>query len=58
MAIGPQKNIINKIQGHMTPPRYSYPTTKSPRYLNTMKTQENDLKSNLLKIVESLQENK
>jgi hypothetical protein len=46
MAKSPQMKIINKNQGNKTPPKYSYPTTASPGYPNTIKTQENVLESN------------
>ena len=56
MAKGPQKNTINKSQGNMAPSEHSYPTTPSPGYPNTTKTQENDLKSNLIKMIEAFKE--
>jgi hypothetical protein len=40
----------------MTPPKHSYPTTASPVYANITKIQENDLKSNLIKMVEPYKE--
>jgi len=41
----------------MTPPRHTYPTTAaSPGYANTTKTQENDPKSNLIKMIEAFKE--
>jgi hypothetical protein len=53
MAKGQDKNT-NKSQGDMTPLEQSYPTTASPGFPNTTKEQENDLKSNLLKMVDAL----
>jgi gas vesicle protein len=40
----------------MTPSKHSFPSTPSPGYPNTNTTQENDLKSNLLKMIEPFQE--
>jgi hypothetical protein len=37
----------------MALPEPSYPTTASPKYPKTHESQENDLKSNLIKMVES-----
>ena len=37
----------------MTPSEYSYPTTASPGYPNTTKTQEDDLKPNRIKMAEA-----
>jgi hypothetical protein len=37
----------------MTPPKHSYPTTESPEHPNTTKTQENNLKSNLIKRIKA-----
>lgn len=39
----------------MAPPKSSYPTTASPGYSNIDEAQENDLKSNLMKMIESLE---
>jgi hypothetical protein len=47
-----QKNTTNKNQGNMT----LHSTTASPGYLNTTKTQENDLKSKLFKMIEAFKE--
>lgn len=38
----------------MAPPNLSYPTTASHGYFNKAETQENDLKSNLMKMIEAL----
>jgi hypothetical protein len=40
----------------MIPPKRSYPTTASPEYPNTTKGQENDLKSNFIKMMENFKE--
>ena len=40
----------------MTPSKHSYPTTASLRYPNTAEAQENDLKSNLIKMIEAFKE--
>jgi hypothetical protein len=40
----------------MTPSEHSYPTTASPGYPNTTGAQENDLKSNLIKMTEAFKE--
>jgi hypothetical protein len=40
----------------MTPSEYSYPTTASPGYPDTTETQENHLKSNLIKMIEAFKE--
>ena len=40
----------------MTPSEHSYPTTACPGYSNTTKTQENDLKSNLIKMIKAFKE--
>ena len=54
MAKGPRKN---KCQGNPTPREYSYPTTASTGcYPNISKTQENGLKSNLIKMTEAFKE--
>ena len=40
----------------MTPSEHSAPTTVSPEYPNRTNAQENDLKSNLIKIIEAFKE--
>jgi hypothetical protein len=40
----------------MAPPEPSYPTTASPGYPNIAEEQENDLNSNLMKIIEAFKE--
>jgi hypothetical protein len=46
----------SKYQGNITPLEHSYPSTASPEYPNTSKTQESDLKSNLVKMIEDFKE--
>lgn len=38
----------------MAPPEHSYPTTASPEYSNTREAQENDLKTNFVKMTEEM----
>jgi hypothetical protein len=40
----------------MTPSKHSYPTTASLRYPNTAEAQENDIKSNLIKMIEAFKD--
>ena len=40
----------------MIPPKQSYSATLCPGYPNTAKTQENDLKSSLVKMIEAFKE--
>jgi hypothetical protein len=40
----------------VTPSEHSYPTTASPGYPNRPEAQENDLKSNLIKMIEAFKE--
>lgn len=40
----------------MSPPELSYHTTASPEYSNITETQENDLKTNFMKMIEVLKE--
>jgi len=47
-------NIINNTQGDTEPSEPSYSTIASPEYSNTAEAQENDLKSNLMKMLEAL----
>jgi hypothetical protein len=56
MIKGPQTNTINKNQGIVRPSEHSYPTTASLRYPNTTEMQENDLKSNLKKMIRAFKE--
>jgi hypothetical protein len=56
MAKGQHKNTINKSQGSKAPTEPSYPITASPGYFNTTEAQENDLKSNLVKMIESFED--
>jgi hypothetical protein len=36
----------------MAPPGHSYPTTANPEYSNTVKAQEDDVKYNLIKMMD------
>jgi hypothetical protein len=54
MAKGPGKNRSNKYQDSMTQSKHTYSTTASPGEPNTNETQENDLKSNLIKMIRDL----
>ena len=56
IAKGPQKDTINKGHSHMTPLEHTYMSVVSPGYPNTTKAQENDLKSNLIKMIEAFKE--
>ena len=50
------KNTINKIKGNMAPQKTGYPRTVRPEQPNTSKAQENNLKTNFVKIIEVLKE--
>jgi hypothetical protein len=52
MAKSQDKKTINKSQGNMGPPEPIYTTTGSSGYAYTAKTQEDYLKSNLIKMIE------
>jgi hypothetical protein len=56
MTKGQSNNTTNKIQGHMSPSDHSYPTTVCPGYPNITEPEENDSKSNLIKLIEVLKE--
>ena len=56
MAKGPGKTTIYKSQGNVPPSELSYATTASLGYPNTTEAQENDLKSNLIKMMEVFKE--
>lgn len=56
MAKGQYKNTIKNNQGNTAPPDPSSPTIASPEYYNTAKAQENNPKSNLVKIIEAFKE--
>lgn len=49
------KNTINNYD-NMEPPKPSYPTIASSKYSNTAKAQENNIRSNLVKMIEALKE--
>lgn len=53
MAKGPMTNTINKSKGNMKTPEHNYPTIENPEYPSTYKTQENDIKFNLIKVIEA-----
>jgi hypothetical protein len=40
----------------MKPSEHSYPTTKSPGYPSKIKAEGNDLKTNVIKIIEAFKE--
>lgn len=52
LPTGQHENTINNRQGNMLPPKPSQPTTESPKYSNSAETQENDLKTNFMKMKE------
>jgi len=56
MAKSSRKNTMNKNLGNMTPSEHKYPTIANPGYPNTTKEQGNDLKSNLVKMIEAFKE--
>jgi len=56
MTKGEHKNTINKSQSNITPPEPSYSMTERPEYPNTPKSQEDDLTSNLMKMIENFTE--
>jgi hypothetical protein len=51
MPKGQHKNTSSKTQGNMAPPEPSHPATANPGYSNETEAQEEDLKSNLIKII-------
>ena len=53
MTRGQLKNTINNIQSNMAHQR---PTAASPEYSNRAEAQENDLKPNLMNILEAFKE--
>jgi phosphate uptake regulator len=50
------KNIINRSQHNLAPLDTSSPTTASSRYPNTVEEPDSDLKSHLMKMIETLKE--
>jgi gas vesicle protein len=52
MARGKYKNLSNRNQDYLASSEPSSPTTASSRYLNTLKKQDSDLKSNLMIMIE------
>jgi hypothetical protein len=51
---GQQKNTINKTQANMAPLETNYPATTNPEFPYRTEAQEEDLKSNLIKMTETL----
>ena len=56
MAEGQHKNTTNKSQDNMAPPEHNCPTAASPGYPNTTITEEDDLKSNFITMIEAFKE--
>ena len=56
MAKGQHKNTVNNGQGNTAPKELNYVTTASPGHPNTAEAQENDLQSNLIKMIEAFKE--
>jgi hypothetical protein len=54
MPKGQGKNTINKTLGNMAPPEPSCSATENPGYPNKIDAQQNDLKSNLMKMIEAV----
>jgi hypothetical protein len=50
------KNTIYKSQANMVPPESSYPTTANTGYPNENEAEENDPKSNFIKMTETFKE--
>lgn len=49
-------NTVNKSQGNMALPKHRCSNAASSGYHNTTITQENDLKSNIIKMIKALKE--
>lgn len=56
MARGQCRNTSNKTKGHVVPPETCHPTSTSPGYPNTPEAQENYPKSDVMKIIEVLED--
>ena len=56
VAKGQCENTEHKNQGNVALSAQSYSTPASPGHLNTTEAQENDLKSNLMKMIEAFKE--
>ena len=56
MPEGWLKKTVNKIQVNMIPPKPSYLATTNPGYPNETEAQEDNLKSNLIKMLEAFKE--
>jgi hypothetical protein len=52
MVKGQHQNTINKTQHNMAPPEPRYPPTARPVYPSRAQAQEDDLESNLIKMIE------
>jgi hypothetical protein len=50
------KDTINSTQGNMSPSEPSSPTTMNSRFRNEFEAQEEDLKSNLIRIIVAFKE--
>jgi hypothetical protein len=53
---GKHKNISNRTQCNLGPSEPNSPITSSPRYTKTTEKQNSELKSNLMKMIEVLEE--
>ena len=51
-----EKSRINTSEDNISPPEPNYPLTSSSEYFNIAEAQENDLKSNLIKMIEAFKE--
>jgi hypothetical protein len=56
MPKGQYKNTMIKIHGNMAPPEPSYLATINPGYPHETEAQEENLKSNLIKMIEAFKE--
>jgi hypothetical protein len=54
MAEGKHKNLTNRNQDHSPSSEPSTPTSASNEYSNTLKNQDSDSKSYLIKLVEDI----
>ena len=50
------KNEINRTQGNTRSAELCFPATTNPRYPNETEAQEENLKSNLIKMIEAFKE--
>ena len=56
MPKGSIKNTIHKTQVSMAPPEHNYSSTANARYPKETEAQEEDLKSNLIKMIKEFKE--